>query len=94
MVEPEPSFDRAYRRCPRSPFANAKFLATGASSFARSRSDSTILNALAPDAVDFRTAGVVEGLIGTGFALVLVPIELPGGWFVDAYDANRSCSPG
>lgn len=57
--------------------------------FARSQAYSTIIIALALYADQFGTAGTVEGLFGTGFALVQLLVVLPLGRRIDIGDSKR-----
>jgi len=68
---------------------NREFAALAGTAFARSQAYSTILIALALYADVFDTTGVVEGLFGTGFALVQLLIVLPLGRKVDTGNAKR-----
>ncbi|MFB6119734.1 MAG: MFS transporter [Halobacteriaceae archaeon] len=70
-------------------FRDREFLALAGTAFARSQAYSTILIALALYADLFNTSGVVEGLFGTGFALVQLLIVLPLGRAVDTGNAKR-----
>ncbi len=66
-----------------------EFAALAGTAFARSQAYSTILIALALYADLFETTGFVEGLFGTGFALVQLLIVLPLGRKVDTGNAKR-----
>ena len=66
-----------------------EFTALAGTAFARSQAYSTILIALALYADVFETTGFVEGLFGTGFAVVQLLIVLPLGRKVDTGDAKR-----
>ena len=66
-----------------------EFAALAGAAFARSQAYSTILIALALYADIFQTTGVVEGLFGTGFALVQLLVILPLGRKVDTGNAKR-----
>ncbi|MFC7132125.1 MULTISPECIES: MFS transporter [Salinibaculum] len=66
-----------------------EFAALAGTAFARSQAYSTILIALALYADVFQTSGFVEGLFGTGFALVQLLIVLPLGRKVDTGNAKR-----
>jgi DHA1 family multidrug resistance protein-like MFS transporter len=66
-----------------------EFVALAGTAFARSQAYSTILIALALYADLFNTTGFVEGLFGTGFALVQLLIVLPLGRKVDTGNAKR-----
>lgn len=66
-----------------------EFAALAGTAFARSQAYSTILIALALYADVFETTGVVEGLFGTGFALVQFLVVLPLGRKVDTGNAKR-----
>ena len=66
-----------------------EFAALAGTAFARSQAYSTILIALALYADLFGTTGFVEGLFGTGFALVQLLIVLPLGRKVDTGNAKR-----
>ena len=68
---------------------NREFAALAGTAFARSQAYSTILIALALYADIFQTTGFVEGLFGTGFALVQLLIVLPLGRKVDTGNAKR-----
>ena len=65
-----------------------EFAALAGTAFARSQAFSTILIALALYADAFGTTGVVEGLWGTGFALVQLLIVLPLGRKIDTGNAK------
>jgi MFS family permease len=66
-----------------------EFAALAGTAFARSQAYSTILIALALYADLFGTSGFVEGLFGTGFALVQLLVVLPLGRKVDTGNAKR-----
>jgi MFS family permease len=66
-----------------------EFAALAGTAFARSQAYSTILIALALYADLFGTSGFIEGLFGTGFALVQLLIVLPLGRRVDTGNAKR-----
>lgn len=66
-----------------------EFTALAGTAFARSQAYSTILIALALYADVFETTGFVEGLFGTGFAVIQLLIVLPLGRKVDTGDARR-----
>jgi DHA1 family multidrug resistance protein-like MFS transporter len=66
-----------------------EFAALAGTAFARSQAYSTILIALALYADLFGTSGFVEGLFGTGFALVQLVVVLPLGRKVDTGNAKR-----
>jgi MFS family permease len=66
-----------------------EFTALAGTAFARSQAYSTILIALALYADKFGTTGFVEGLFGTGFAVVQLLIVLPLGRKVDTGNAKR-----
>ncbi len=66
-----------------------EFAALSGTAFARSQAYSTILIALALYADTFNTTGFVEGLFGTGFAVVQLLIVLPLGRKVDTGNAKR-----
>jgi MFS family permease len=66
-----------------------EFAALAGTAFARSQAYSTILIALALYAEQFGTTGFVEGLFGTGFAVVQLLIVLPLGRQVDKGNAKR-----
>ncbi|MEZ3115324.1 MFS transporter [Halobaculum sp. MBLA0147] len=66
-----------------------EFAALAGTAFARSQAYSTILIALALYADQFGTTGFVEGLFGTGFAVVQLLIVLPLGRQVDKGNAKR-----
>lgn len=66
-----------------------EFAALAGTAFARSQAYSTILIALALYADLFNTTGFVEGLFGTGFAIVQLLIVLPLGRKVDTGNAKR-----
>ena len=66
-----------------------EFAALSATAFARSQAYSTVLIALALYADQFGTTGSVEGLFGTGFALVQLALVLPLGRTVDTGNAKR-----
>jgi DHA1 family multidrug resistance protein-like MFS transporter len=66
-----------------------EFAALAGTAFARSQAYSTILIALALYADLFGTSGFVEGLFGTGFALIQLVILLPLGRKVDTGNAKR-----
>lgn len=68
---------------------NREFAALAGTAFARSQAYSTILIALALYAEQFGTTGFVEGLFGTGFAVVQLLIVLPLGRQVDKGNAKR-----
>ena len=68
---------------------NKEFAALAGTAFARSQAFSTILIALALYADLFGTTGFIEGLFGTGFALVQLIIVLPLGRKVDTGNAKR-----
>jgi len=68
---------------------NKEFTALAGTAFARSQAFSTILIALALYADLFGTTGFIEGLFGTGFALVQLVIVLPLGRKVDTGNAKR-----
>ena len=68
---------------------NREFAALAGTAFARSQAYSTILIALALYADIFQTSGFVEGLFGTGFALVQLLIVLPLGRKVDTGNAKH-----
>ncbi|MHB9286969.1 MFS transporter [Halobacteriales archaeon Cl-PHB] len=68
---------------------NREFAALAGTAFARSQAYSTILIALALYADVFETAGVVEGLFGTAFALVQLVVVLPLGRKIDTGNAKR-----
>jgi len=68
---------------------NREFAALAGTAFARSQAYSTIIIALALYADIFETTGFVEGLFGTGFALVQLLIVLPLGRKVDTGNAKR-----
>ncbi len=68
---------------------NREFAALAGTAFARSQAYSTILIALALYADQFGTTGFVEGLFGTGFAVVQLLIVLPLGRQVDKGNAKR-----
>jgi MFS family permease len=70
-------------------FRNREFVALSGTAFARSQAYSTILIALALYADLFGTTGVVEGLFGTGFALVQLLVVIPLGRAVDVGDSKR-----
>jgi len=70
-------------------FRDREFVALAGTAFARSQAYSTILIALALYADLFGTTGVVEGLFGTGFALVQLLVVLPLGRAVDTGNAKR-----
>jgi DHA1 family multidrug resistance protein-like MFS transporter len=70
-------------------FRNREFVALAGTAFARSQAYSTILIALALYADAFGTTGFIEGLFGTGFALVQLLIVLPLGRAVDTGNAKR-----
>ncbi len=65
-----------------------EFAALAGTAFARSQAYSTILIALALYADAFGTTGVVEGLFGTGFALVQLLVVLPLGRKIDTGNAK------
>ena len=66
-----------------------EFAALAGTAFARSQAYSTILIALALYADLFQTSGFVEGLFGTGFAVVQLLVVLPLGRKVDTGNAKR-----
>jgi DHA1 family multidrug resistance protein-like MFS transporter len=66
-----------------------EFAALAGTAFARSQAYSTVIIALALYADVFETTGFVEGLFGTGFALVQFLIVLPLGRKVDTGNAKR-----
>jgi MFS family permease len=66
-----------------------EFAALAGTAFARSQAYSTILIALALYADIFQTTGFIEGLFGTGFALVQLLIVLPLGRKIDTGNAKR-----
>lgn len=66
-----------------------EFAALAGTAFARSQAYSTILIALALYADIFQTSGFVEGLFGTGFALIQLLVVLPLGRKVDTGNAKR-----
>jgi len=66
-----------------------EFAALAGTAFARSQAYSTILIALALYAEAYQTTGFIEGLFGTGFALVQLLIVLPLGRKVDTGNAKR-----
>jgi len=68
---------------------NREFAALAGTAFARSQAYSTILIALALYAESFGTTGTIEGLFGTGFALVQLLVVLPLGRRIDLGDAKR-----
>ena len=68
---------------------NREFAALAGTAFARSQAYSTILIALALYAESFGTTGTIEGLFGTGFALVQLLVVLPLGRGIDLGDAKR-----
>ncbi|ERH13747.1 MAG: hypothetical protein J07HB67_02792 [halophilic archaeon J07HB67] len=70
---------------------NKEFSALAGTAFARSQAYSTILIALALYADQFGTTGFVEGLFGTGFAVVQLLIVLPLGRQVDRGTPNAGC---
>ena len=70
-------------------FADTEFIALAGTAFARSQAYSTILIALALYADVFETTGTIEGLFGTGFALVQLLIVLPLGRAIDTGNAKR-----
>lgn len=70
-------------------FRNREFVALAGTAFARSQAYSTILIALALYADAFGTTGFIEGMFGTGFALVQLLIVLPLGRAVDTGNAKR-----
>ena len=65
-----------------------EFAALAGTAFARSQAYSTILLALALYADQFGTTGIVEGLFGTGFALVQLLVVLPLGRKIDTGNAK------
>ncbi|SFS07029.1 Predicted arabinose efflux permease, MFS family [Halomicrobium zhouii] len=65
-----------------------EFAALAGTAFARSQAFSTILIALALYADAFGTTGLVEGLWGTGFALVQLLVVLPLGRKIDTGNAK------
>lgn len=67
---------------------NREFAALAGTAFARSQAFSTILIALALYADAFGTTGIVEGLWGTGFALVQLLVVLPLGRKIDTGNAK------
>jgi MFS family permease len=66
-----------------------EFAALAGTAFARSQAYSTVLIALALYADLFGTTGTVEGLFGTGFALVQLLVVLPLGRRIDIGDSKR-----
>jgi len=66
-----------------------EFAALAGTAFARSQAYSTIIIALALYADLFGTTGTVEGLFGTGFALVQLLVVLPLGRRIDVGDSKR-----
>jgi DHA1 family multidrug resistance protein-like MFS transporter len=70
-------------------FRDREFVALAGTAFARSQAYSTILIALALYADAFGTSGFIEGMFGTGFALVQLLIVLPLGRAVDTGNAKR-----
>jgi DHA1 family multidrug resistance protein-like MFS transporter len=70
-------------------FRDREFVALAGTAFARSQAYSTILIALALYADAFGTTGFVEGLFGSGFALVQLLIVLPLGRAIDTGNAKR-----
>jgi len=66
-----------------------EFAALAGTAFARSQAYSTILIALALYADLFGTTGTVEGLFGTGFALIQLLVVLPLGRRIDIGDSKR-----
>ncbi|MFB6156013.1 MAG: MFS transporter [Haloferacaceae archaeon] len=66
-----------------------EFAALAGTAFARSQAYSTILIALALYAEQFGTTGFVEGMFGTGFAVVQLLIVLPLGRKIDTGNAKR-----
>ncbi|MFB6075347.1 MAG: MFS transporter [Haloarculaceae archaeon] len=66
-----------------------EFAALAGTAFARSQAYSTIIIALALYADAFGTTGFVEGLFGTGFALVQLLVVLPLGRKIDTGNAKH-----
>jgi len=66
-----------------------EFAALAGTAFARSQAYSTIIIALALYADLFGTTGTVEGLFGTGFALIQLLVVLPLGRRIDLGDSKR-----